>query len=132
MSATTKGQKKSRRKPRSTLRRRSPITLIGEPFAAYRTIEVGRTSKDFEVSGRTETSASLSTKKYCSGILSLTRRQNNWQLVVVNSPKTATCPGSQLECCWSGFGLPVDWALTLRCLCLQGLRHFLAFSPFLL
>lgn len=48
------------------------MIFMGDPLAAYKTMVVGRTSKDFEVNGKMETSAPLSTKNVVLVYLSVT------------------------------------------------------------
>ena len=80
-SAIINGQQKLRLRPRSSLTHISPITLMGEPFAANNFMVVGRMAKLAEVRGSTETSAPLSTKKFLCEFLSIISRRKIWRSV---------------------------------------------------
>lgn len=84
-SATTNGQQKSRRRPKLSLIICSPITLIGEPFAANRRVAVGRSSYDGVDSGKTETSAPVSMRNDLFEMLSWILRRKIFRSFVVDA-----------------------------------------------
>lgn len=75
-SATTNGQKNSRRSPKFNFTICSPITLIGDPFAANNNVFVGRRSYVGVDSGSTDTSAPVSMRKFLFVMESCTCKRN--------------------------------------------------------